>query len=174
MLGTILKLLRPGYALTALIVFGSWQGYTFVKSIPQKVSLPFGTIQIHNEQKNQPAEPQQVQAEQLSANPAIAAIQKVNPCMRILSWLVIYSLLCLATVPLINKMLAQESNFVNAILIIIYSGSGLLLAFVFAAFQFSKLIDVMLIAAFVFSVFFIIWLAGELEKMRIQDTFSAG
>jgi len=179
-LGTLLNLLRPSYALTALILFGGWQGYTFVKSIPQKVTLPFGTFQIQSGQKsqtvesNQPAKPEQVQTEQLSSNPTIAAIQKISPGMRIISWAVVYILLCFVSVPGIKMMLARESNLVNAILIIIYSGLGLLLAFVFAAFQFSKLTDVMLIAAVIFSVLFIVWLAGELEKMRIQDTFSAG
>ena len=123
MLGTILRLFRPSYALTALILFGGWQGYSFVKSVPEKLSLPLGTGQVQTAEeiqvtgKVQSAQAEQVQLEHISSNPTVAAIQQIHPGMRILSWLVIYVLLCLATVSLIRKMLAQESNLVNAILI---------------------------------------------------------
>ena len=179
MLGTILKLLRPSYALTALILFGGWQGYSFVKSVPEKLSLPFGTGQVQTAEETQTAEQsgpvqvEQTQAEQTPTSPTVAAIQRIHPGMRVLSWLVIYTLLCFATVPLIKKMLAKESNLVNAILIIIYSGIGFLLAVGLVAFQFTWVIDIMLIAALVFSVCIIIWLAGELEKIRVQDSFSS-
>jgi hypothetical protein len=178
-LGTILKLFRPSYALTALILFGGWQGYTFVKSIPQKLSLQLGIKQVDNKkaaqavESNQSAETEQLETKQLSSNPAVAAIQKIRPGMRIMSWIIVYVLLCFTTVPVIKRMLACESNLVNAILIIVYSGLGLLLAFVFTAFQFGRLALVMLIAAVIFSACIIIWLAGELEKMRVQDSFGA-
>ena len=179
MLGAILRLFRPSYALTALILFGGWQSYSFVKSVPEKLSLPLGMGQIHVEEQNQvdnesePVEAEQVQEKQVSSNPTVAAIQGVNPGMRMLFWLVVYALLCFATVPVIKKMLAQESNLVNAILIIIYSGIGLLLAIGLAAFQFTWITAMMIITALVFSVCIIIWLASELEKMRVQDSFGS-
>ena len=109
----------------------------------------------------------------MSSNPTVAAIQRIHPGMRILSWLMVYVLLCLSTVPVIKKMLAQESNLVNAILVIIFSGIGLLLAVGLAAVQFTWITAMMIIAALVFSVCIIIWLASELEKMRVQDSFSS-
>jgi hypothetical protein len=178
MLGTILKLLRPSYALTALILFGGWQGYAFVKSIPDKLSLPFGiSSQVQSNEKtqiperSQSVESKQIEPRQTSSNPTVAAIQKIHPGMRMVSWAVIYMLMCFATVPLIKKMLAHESNLVNAILIIIYSGVGFLLAVVFTAFQFNWHSTVMLIMALILSASMIIWLASELEKVRVQDSF---
>lgn len=177
MLGTILRLLRPSYALTALMLFGGWQGYSFVKSVPEKLSLPFGASMIEPVEKEQGTEnvqsdqTEQVSPQQVSSNPTVATIQRIHPGMRILSWLVVYALLCLSTVPVIKKMLLQESNLVNAIVIIVYSGTGLLLAVGLTAFQFTWVTAIMIIAALVFSVCIIIRLAGELEKMRVQDSF---
>ena len=179
MLGTILRLFRPSYALTALILFGGWQGYSFVKSVPEKLSLPFGTSQVQSAEEeqgtegNQSDKKEQVSPEQASSNPTVTAIQGVNPVMRIFYWVVIYALLCFATVPVIKKMLSHESNLVNAILVIIYSGIGLLLAVGLAAFQFTWITAMMIITALVFSVCIIIWLASELEKMRVQDSFGS-
>ena len=179
MLETILRLFRPSYALTALMLFGGWQGYTFVKSVPEKISLQLGTdqVQIAEEKQgtegNQPDKKEQVSPEQASSNPTVAAIQRIHPGMRILFRLVIYALLCFATVPVIKKMLAHESNLVNSILVIIYSGIGLLLAVGLAASQFTWVTATMLIAALVFSVCIIIWFASELEKIRVQDSFGS-
>ena len=87
--------------------------------------------------------------------------------------MVIYTLLCFATVPVIKKMLVHESNLVNVILLIIYSGIGFLLAVGLAAFQFTWITAIMLIAALVLSGCTTTWLASELEKMRVQDSFGS-
>lgn len=184
MLGTILRLFRPSYALTALILFGGWQGYSFVKSVPEKLSLPFGISSKAQIEEKAQAKPQmntdghgyqsavdRAENSQKTSSRFVAAIQGVNPVMRFFYWVVIYALLCFATVPVIKKMLARESNFINAILIIIYSGIGFLLAVGLAAFQFTWITAIMLLAALVFSVCIIIWLASELEKIRVQDSF---
>ena len=177
MLRMILQLLRPSYALTALVLFGTWQGYSFVKSIPEKLHLP---AVIEKVQK--PVEPQEQSqiatteqlpgSQQVTSIPIIAAIGRIHPGMRILYWLAIYLLLCFATVPLIKRMLACESNLVNVILIFIYTVLGVLLAFVFVAFQFTWITEVILGSAFIFSAAVIIKLASELEKMRVQDIFN--
>jgi len=164
MLGMVLKLFRPSYALTALILFGGWQGYSFVKSTSEQLHLLPGSEQVQVEQS---------QSDQPAPSATVAAIQRIHPGRRILYWLVIYLLLCFTGVPLIRRMLARESNLANAVLIVIYSGLGFLLAFVFAAFQFTWFIAIMLVLALAFSAAMIIWLAGELEKIRIQDTFSS-
>jgi len=180
MLGTILRLLRPSYALTALILFGGWQGYTLVKSVPEKLSLPLGIDGKAQTEKEVQTEPQmdayendgqESKMEEKSSSRFAAAIQGVNPVMRIFYWVVMYVLLCLSTVPVIKKILTQESNLANAILVIIYSGIGLLLAVGLVAFQFTWITGIMLAAASVFSAYIIIWLAGALEKVRVQDSF---
>jgi hypothetical protein len=178
MLGTILKLFRPSYALTALILFGGWQGYRFVRSIPEKLSLPFGISgQVQSNEKSKIAEQsssvedKKIEPRQTSSNPTIAAIQKIHPGLRILYWLVTYVLLCFAGVPVIKWAIAHESNLVNGILIVVYTGLGLLAAFVFTAFQFNWFTAVILILALVLSAAIIIKLAGELEKLRVEDNW---
>jgi len=169
MLGTALKLLRPSYALTALLLFGAWQGYSFVKSIPERLPLLPGSEQ--EQPGEQPVEAEQEQSDQMPSSPTVAAIQRIHPGMRILYWLVMYVLLCFATVPLIKKMLACESNMANAVLIIIYSGLGLLSAFGLAGFQFAWTTAILLILALAFSAGMIIWVGGELERIRVEENF---
>lgn len=160
MLRGILKLFKPRYALTALLIFGAWRGYSLVKSISEKLPLLQGQ-----------AEEQVLQSQQEHLSPIVAAIRRIHPGMRVLYWLVIYILLCLTSVPLIKKALAYESNLVNAVLIILYSGLGLLLAFIFAGFQFTWITAILLIMALILSAAWIIWLASELEKLRVEDTW---
>lgn len=176
MLGTILKLLRPSYALTALILFGGWQGYSFVKSIPEKLPLLPGSVEVQEEgeERAEPAETEQAQPAQTPSSPAVTAIQRIHPGLRTLYWLVMYALLCFASVPVIKWALARESNLANGIVIVVYSGLGLLAAIVFTAFQFAWFTAVVLTLALVFSAAMIIWLAGELEKIRVQDAFNSG
>lgn len=164
MLGMILKLFRPSYALTALILFGGWQGYSFVKSVPERLHLPLGVEQVQGEE---------LQSDQPAPSAIIGAIQQIHPGRRIVYWLVIYLLLCFTGVPLIRRALTRESNLANTILILVYCGLGLSIAFVFAAFQFTWITAIMIVLALVFSAAMIIWLAGELEKIRVEDSFSS-
>lgn len=172
MLGTILRLFRPSYALTALILFGAWQGYSFVKSIPEELPLSGGSAEAQPgaEGQSEAVGVEQAQSDQAPAGPIVTAIQGVHPMMRILYWLAVYVLLCFAGVPLIKKMLAKESNLVNTFVIILYSALGLLLAFGLAAFQFGWAIAILTGAAVAFSAAMIIRLAGELEKLRVQES----
>ena len=172
MLGTVLKLLRPSYALTALILFAGWQVHSFFKSIPERLSLPLTTGIVKSGQPVSHDSNTSQQVEQVPSSKTLAAIQRFHPVARILSWVAIYILVCLATVPLIKKILERESNFANAVLIVCYSAVGFLMALVFAAFQFVWLTGVMLAVSLVFSAAVIIRLAGELERMRVQNIFS--
>jgi hypothetical protein len=177
MLGTILKIFKPSYALTALILFAGWQGYSLVKSIPKKLTLPLDIKHIETKKETRsPAQFEQIEAEKIStknesSSPTVATIRNIHPGARILSWLMIYAMLCFASVPLIKKMLACESNLVNFALIVIYSGIGLSLGFIFSAFQFTWVVCVFLVISGIFSAGMITWLASELEKMRVQDSF---
>ena len=173
MLSAILRLFRPSYALTALVLFGGWQGYSFVKSVPERLNLPLGIKQGQTEQEAASAGIEQEQVEKLPSSPTVAAIQNVHPCMRIVYWLVGYILLCFSGVPVIKKALRRESNLTNAIVILIYVAVGFLSAFALAAFQFTWITAIMLVAALVFSAWLIIWLSSELEELRVQDTFSS-
>jgi hypothetical protein len=53
-----------------------------------------------------------------------------------------------------------------------YSAMGLFAASVFTAFQFAWFTAIILILALVFSAATIIWLAGELEKIRVEDSLN--
>lgn len=172
MLGTVLKLLRPRYALTALILFAGWQGYSFIKSIPEQLHLPQRVGRVEIEEHLVQTETEQATTQQRPSNRVISAMQGIHPGMRILYWLIIYVLLCFASVPLIKRILVHESNLINAGLIIVYSLVGFIMAFVFAAFQLTWIISIILLAAIVLSACIIIRLASELEKLRVQDSWS--
>jgi hypothetical protein len=163
MLGIILKLFRPSYALTALILFGGWQGYSFVKSTSE---------QLHSRADSEQVQAYDSQSDQPDPSAYVAAIQQIHPVWRIVYWLVIYLLFCFTGVPLIKRALARESNLANTILLIIYCCLGLLIAVVFTAFNFTLITAIMLVLALVFSASMIIWLASELEKIRLEDAFS--
>lgn len=167
MLGSILRLFRPSYALTALLLFVGWQGYSYVKTIPEKLSILGGAGQSRDSESSN-VEP--AGSEQEDSSRFVRTVRSIHPGMRILYWLVSYALVCLASVPLIKKTLARESNLANAALVVVYSSLGLLSAFGFVGFQFGWLSAIMLIAALLLSAGMIVWLAGELEKLRVQDT----
>lgn len=171
MLGTVLRLLRPSYALTALILFGGWQGYSFVKSLPERLPLlPGSSVQQETERQSDAADSAQVRQDETPPSRTVAAIQHIHPGLRILYWVVTYALICLASVPVIKWSLAHESNLVNGLLIVVYSGLGLLAAFVSVAFQVNWFTAIILILALVLSAVIIVKLAGELERMRVEDT----
>jgi hypothetical protein len=174
MLGTILKLLRPSYALTALILFGGWQGYSFVKSIPERLPLLPRPAEVRQGTEGQPEPPEtdQARSKQTPSSGLVAAIERVHPGLRIVYWVVTYVLLCLASVPVIKWALAHESNIVNGMMVIVYSGIGLMAAFFLTAFQFGWFAAIILVLALLCSAAMIVWFAGELEKMRVEDNLS--
>jgi hypothetical protein len=160
MLGIILKFFRPSYALTALILFSGWQGYSFVKSTSE---------QFHSRADSEQVQADESESDQPVKSVFVAAVQRIHPVWRIIYWLVIYLLLCFTGVPLIKRALTRESNLANAILLIIYCSLGLLIAVMFTAFRFTWITAIMLVLALICSASMIIWLASELENMRVED-----
>ncbi|MBN2590020.1 MAG: hypothetical protein JXA96_09165 [Sedimentisphaerales bacterium] len=174
MLKLVLKLLKPAYALTVLAIFMIYNGYSFVDLLRTNLHASHEASQVQD--ANQSAESsiqnQENPAEmnQNKTSPAITVIRQIHPVTRIVSWTVLYILLCLATVPIIKKMLTRESNLVNLLLVLVYAAIGTFLAFVFTAFQLTGVAAVSLVAALVCSSILITWLAGELEKLRVEDS----
>lgn len=172
MLGMALRLLRPSYALTALMLFGAWQGYSFVKSIPER--LPALT-DIRLVQGRPPANGSEHAIEdppesQLSQDkPVVQAVRRIHPLLRVVYWLVGYVLLCFGSVPLIKRGLGHESNLVNAAMLVGYSGVGVLAAMALTGFRFSWWTVLWMVMALVCSGVLIVLLAGELEKIRLED-----
>ena len=164
MLKVVLKLLKPVYALTVLTIFMIYNGYSFVDLLRTNLHASHEAAQVQDvnqdEQSSVPSQGTSTGTVQERINPTVAAIRQIHPVTRIVSWAVLYILLCLATVPVIKKMLAHESNFII----------GTLLAFVFTAFQLTGATAVSLVAAFVCSSILITWLAGELERLRVEDS----
>jgi len=159
MVGTILRLLKPSYAVLAMLAFGGWQGYSIIAPI-------WGGGDVQEEVVVSEEDGEADEAD--SVGPLAAAMRKVHPGMRIVTWLVIYGLLCFASVPWINGVLAKESNFANAVMLFVYVVAGFLLAFLLMAFQFNWATAIMLIMAIVVAGGIIVLLAGMLEKMRIR------
>ena len=174
MLKVVLKLLKPVYALTVLTIFMIYNGYSFVDLLRTNLHASHEAAQVQDvnqdEQSSVPSQGTSTGTVQERINPTVAAIRQIHPVTRIVSWAVLYILLCLATVPVIKKMLAHESNFINLLVVLIYAGIGTLLAFVFTAFQLTGATAVSLVAAFVCSSILITWLAGELERLRVEDS----
>ena len=167
MLGVILKILRPRYALLGLLLFGGYQGYSILKSATEPLRSSGVAEQVQMGQ----VEPQSDEALLLNDGEEVStiagAIQDIHPVVRIASWLVIYGLLCLATVPIINRILRQESNLANGILVLTYVAVGVLLAFLFVAFRVDWIAIVFLVAAVIVSLLVIVRLASALEEGRI-------
>lgn len=163
-----LKLLRPSYALTGLLLFGGYQGYSLVKSATEPLRPMVASEQ--GQAKKVAASTDTAVAVNSAEEPGTiaAAVQRIHPGMRIVSWLIIYGLLCLATVPVISRVLGRESNLANALMLVVYLVAGFLLALFFAAFRFDWITTIMLVAAVVVSAVLIVMLASALEKTRIQ------
>ena len=173
MLGTALRLLRPSYALTALLLFGGWQGYGFVKSIPERLPDIPGLSVAGTD--SEPGEAEADGADDASAetppdSPMVAAVRDIHPAKRIIYWAIGYSLLCLGTVPLIQRALSCESNAVNAVMLVAYCAVGVVAAMALVAFHLTWLTGgLWVVVALVGSVALMVGLAGELERMRVED-----
>ena len=104
--------------------------------------------------------------------PFVAAIQSFHPGARLLSWLIGYVLICLASVPLIKKVLAKQSNFANALLLVAYVAVGFLFALILVAFQINWATTIMLVLALIVSYAVITLLASKLEELRVHDSLT--
>ena len=172
MLGIALRLLRPSYALTALLLFGAWQGYSFAKSIPER--LP-SLWDIGLAQKQNPATQRQEDAVALAEpessheRPVVQAIRRIHPLVRVAYWLIGYVLLCFASVPLVKRGLGHESNLVNAAMLLAFVGVGVLTATALVGFRFSWLTVPWMVAALLCSAGLTVLMAGELERIRLED-----
>ena len=156
MLGTVLKFMKPSYALTALILFGGYQGYKVVKNVTEPP-----------ESKQAAAAEEQAENEPID-NAVLAAVHEIHPVGRMLSWLVLYGLLCFASTPIIKSVLARESNLANGIILFLYIMIGFLLALFFTAFQIGWFSGILVFLALGISAGIFISLAGALEKMRVE------
>lgn len=172
MLGLALRLLRPGHALTVLLLFGAWQGYSFVKSIPDKLSgrpavqsaaqvQPGATGGQRNSNRDMP--------EPTPGSSVVEVVRRIHPLARILYWSAAYILLCFAGVPLIKRALGCESNLVNAAVVAVYCAVGVAAAMALVAFRLTWLTALWIIVALVCSAALIIALAAELERLRVED-----
>lgn len=153
MLGFLVKIIKPTYALAALLIFGVWNGYSIIKQSP-------------------PEPPRTVEG-QAQLGPYAAVMADIHPGARIVTWLTTYALICLASVPLINSILAKQSNAANAVMLMAYVALGFFMALVLMAFQFNWKTTFMTFLALGLSALMIITLAGNLEKMRVEDTLVA-
>jgi len=162
MLRTILKFIKPCYALITLIGIGVWQGYAWITSTPEW-SL-FQSI------RNVDSQDQSDQEESLPSGPVARVIASVHPAKRVIYWLVIYILICFASIPLIRRSLLLESNAVNGMMVGGFCLIGLVIAFVLSAFQLTSGTLLSLIGAFLVSGGTIVWLASQLEEMRVRDS----
>ena len=163
-----LKLLRPSYALTGLLLFGGYQGYSLVKSATEPLRPMVASEQ--GQAKKVAASTDTAVAVNSAEEPGTiaAAVQRIHPGMRIVSWLIIYGLGCLATVPVISRVLRRESNLANGLMLVVYLAIGFLLAFCLAAFRVNWITVILFVAALVVSAVLVVRLASALERMRIQ------
>lgn len=162
MFSTILKLIKPGYAVTLLLLLGVYQGAVTVKKVPGLRAL-FG----------QQTEVQEAGEESADADAAQSLLGKFiasyHPVKRLLVWVVCYTLVSLALVPGVQIVLERESNGLNAMMILGFTVFGGLLAFMLLAFRWSWGSGFLLMLALGLSCALFVSLAGQLEKMRIES-----
>ncbi len=162
MLRVLLKFIKPSYALIALISVGAFQGYSWATSTPGW-SL-FQSVRNANPQAQADEE------KSLPSGLVARTIASVHPAQRVVYWLVAYILICFACIPLIRRSLQLESNGVNGMMVAAFCLIGLVMAFVLSAFQFTWGTALSLIGAFLVSGGTIVWLASQLEEMRVRDS----
>ena len=166
-MGSVLRLFRARYALTVLLLFGALQAYSFARLVSDRLpalpvlSLLWGDERSSNDVKS--ADPD------TNMGPVAAAVTATHPLLRGIYWVIVYGLVCFASVPLIKRILAHESNVLNGILILAYTCTGGLMAFALMAFRFTWVTGIVGILAFVCAAAGIIRLAGELEQFRVED-----
>jgi len=167
MLGSVLRLFKARYALTVLVLFGALQAYSFARLVSDRLpALPILSL-LWGEGRSS----SDVKSTDTDANmgPIAAAVSRTHPLLRVMYWVVAYGLVCFASVPLIKRALAHESNVLNGILIFAYTCTGGLMAFALMAFRFTWVTGIVGIVAFVCAAAGIIRLAGELEQFRVED-----
>ncbi len=178
MLSLFLKLFRPSVALTALILLGGWQGYSFMRAIPERLPFPFGTAPMeetsHEEEMEKVTEadtvvrgeedPESLDSE--PSNPVLAGISRRSGFWRAVLWVAFYTLLCFGCVPIIRRILEAESNAANAALLAGFSAVGILLAMLLSAFSFGLLSMALLLCAAAYSGGLIYLLANEVEHVQ--------
>jgi hypothetical protein len=161
MFSTILKLIKPRYAVTMLLLFGVLQGAVSIKKVPGLRSL-FGKEPVVAEEAS-------AQASGREESLATRLIASYHPAKRLLVWILCYTLVCLALVPGIQMVLEGESNFMNGMMITGFTLFGGLLAFVLMAFRWSWGRGFLLLLALGLSCTIFVGLAGQLEKMRLDS-----
>ena len=172
MLRSLLAIFKARYALTVLFLFGAVQAYSFARLVSDKLpALPVFSLLWGDSRSDSDS----VQSDaDTTMGPVATAVTGTHPLLRALYWVVGYGLLCFASVPLIKRALACESNVVNGVLILIYTCVGGLMAFALMAFRFTWLTGLAGILAFVCAAAGIIRLASELEQFRVEDMVGSG
>jgi len=172
MLGSVLRLFKARYALTVLVLFGALQTYAFARLVSDSLpALPLVSLLWGDGRSSHNVKSTDVNAD---AGPIAAAITATHPLLRVMYWVIGYGLVCLASVPMIKRILAHESNVLNGILLFAYTCTGGLMAFALMAFRVTWLTGIVGILAFVCAAAGIIRLAGELEQFRVEDMIGSG
>jgi len=159
MLSTLLKLIKPRYAVTMLLLFGVLQGAVSIKKVPGLRSL-FGQEPVVAEEETSAGGEESL---------ATRLIASYHPAKRLLVWILCYTLVCLALVPGIQMVLEGESNVMNGLMITGFTVFGGLLAFLLMAFRWSWGRGFLLLLALGLSCTIFVGLAGQLEKMRLDS-----
>ena len=162
MLSTLLKLIKPSYAIIALLLFGGWQGYSMVRSGPGWDWLGDKQVKETEPQAEEAAEP-------LPEGILARTMAITHPVKRIVYWLLTYVLICVACVPLLKWGLMRESNLINGGMLGGFCLFGVMLAYILLAFRWSWTSAFWLAIALLMSGGFFLWLSSELEKLRIED-----
>lgn len=154
MLSTVLKLFRPRYALTTLLLFGGWQAYSLVQSVTKTVTMVPVT---------------QVEERSLPEGRVARILAQASPAKRVFCWLSLYLLICFASVPLVRWGFERESNVINGLMLAGFCLYGVLSASFLTAFQWSWKTAVLLVLALAVSGAFFVGLASQVERMRVED-----
>ena len=172
MLGSILRLFKARHALTVLVLFGALQAYAVARLVSDRLpALPIVSLLWGDGRSSGAVKSTDTDADM---GPIAAAVTGTHPLLRVMYWVIGYGLVCFASVPLIKRALAHESNVLNGILILTYTCIGGLTAFALMAFRVTWLTGIIGILAFVCAAAGIIRLAGQLEEFRVEDMIGSG
>lgn len=159
MITTFLRIFKPTYALTALLILGVFQGAVSIRRIPALDAL-LGREAAEETETMEPTEEE--------GGVLAQVIRSYHPAQRLLAWGVCYILICLALVPFIQTVLESESNKMNGLMILGFTLFGGFLAWVLMAFRWSWGRGILMVMALAASCCLFVGLAGQLEKMRVR------
>jgi len=165
----ILSLLKLQYILTALIVLAGWQGYRMAHKTQTGLKGIFSTGQKQAAAKA-PAQAQSSETVSQATRPS-TGIRSLPVYVWIIPWAAVYTVLCLATTPLVRNVLSKESNLANALMLAGYCAAGAALSVIYTG----KILNTETVITWIISVLLSAGIfgqvAGRLEQMRVMDGF---